>query len=138
MIVLRILLVLVAVALVVLAVGRAGDARACEDARRTAFGIGLGRSAPSGAAAAADALVAHCRGASSLVAGASALLRAGEIDGAARLAAEAVRRERNDATAWQALARVSAARGDTDTAARAGARVRELNPLGTPRPAQAR
>ena len=138
MIGLRTLLALAAVALVVLAVGRATDAGACEDARRTAFGIGLGRSAPSGAGAAAEALMAQCRGASSLVAGSSALLRAGEARGAGRLAAEAVRREPEDPTAWQALARVAAARGDTGTAARARTRVRELNPLGSPRPAQAR
>lgn len=138
MIGLRTILALAAVALVVLAVDRASDARACEDARRTAFGVGLGRSAPSGAGAAAEALVAACRGASSLVAGSSALLRAGELRGASRLAAEAARREGNDPTAWQALARVAAARGDARTAARARARVRELNPLGTPRPTPAR
>lgn len=135
---LRIVLALAAVALAVLAIDRATDARACQDARRTAFGIGLGRSAPDGATAAADALVADCRGAASLIAGASALLRAGQTRESGRLADEAALREPDDPTAWQAVARTAAARGDRGTAALARARVRELNPLGTRPPAQAR
>ena len=112
----RLLLALLAAAAIAFGAVRFDGATACEDARADPV-----RSV--------DALVAECHGALPLATGSIALLRAGRIEEARRLAEAAARRQPGDYVSWLALAGVRAAAGDRAGAARARERARALNPL---------
>jgi hypothetical protein len=76
-----------------------------------------------------DALLADCEGALPLATGSVALVRAGRLEDAGRLADAAARRQPGDYVSWLAVAGVRTAQGDDVGAARARDRAMELNPL---------
>jgi hypothetical protein len=113
---LRLALACVAVAALAFGVVRLDGTRGCEAARADPL-----RSV--------DALLADCHGALPLATGSVALVRAGRLEDAGRLADAAARRQPDDYVSWLAVAGVRAARGDDAGAARARDRAKELNPL---------
>ncbi len=129
----RALMAACAVALGVLAVLRLGEDRACAQAARDAFAVGIGRVPASAAPRAAEAVRAHCAGTPVPAAASGAFLRAGAIGPAGDMARLAVAQVPEDHRAWSARAAVLAAGGDRAGAARARARARALNPR-APRP----
>jgi Flp pilus assembly protein TadD len=129
----RLLLVVLAAGLAAVGAVRLAGDRACTEAGRDAFAVGVGRAPASRAPAAAAAVRDACAGTPVLAASSAAFLRAGAIGPADRMAALAVSDAPEDHRAWTARAAVLAARGDTRGAARARARARALNPL-APRP----
>ena len=98
------LLVLTAAAAIVFGATRLHDTNACNDAKREAFQVALGRGVPGGADALARSVADHCRGGSDLAATGVALARAGAVAPAERLAREAVHRDPRDYLGWVSLA----------------------------------
>jgi cytochrome c-type biogenesis protein CcmH/NrfG len=125
----RAALVVLAVGLVALGVGRTADHRACDDARQDAFAVGLRHRPAADAAGVARRLEDRCRGAEQLVNGTAAFLRVGATAPAAALAAEAVQREPERRDSWVALSAVRRAQGDGAGALRALDRARRLDPI---------
>src|SRR6185436_8295672 len=74
----------------------------CEEARRTVFGITLGREPLAAQADAINRVREHCRGTTAVLSVAGALHRQGRDAQAATLAREAVRDEPDNAAAWAA------------------------------------
>jgi Flp pilus assembly protein TadD len=124
----RVALAAAAVLVVVVALGRQEAASRCDDALRATVGIALGAPVALDADAAADVVLADCRGGGPPARAALALVRAGAQDPAARLAEEAVRRDPRDVQAWIALGRVLDAAGNEAGARRARDEVRRLSP----------
>jgi hypothetical protein len=127
--VVRLTLLLGAVALVALGVGRTHERRQCNAGRHDAFAIGAHRLPVTDAPAVASRLIDHCRDVGQLTDGVSALVRVKATTAAAELADEAVKREPERRDAWLALAAVRRLRGDQAGNARALARARQLDPL---------
>lgn len=128
----RLLLGLTAVLLIVFALSRGADVRACDDARGAAFTAAITPQAeplPDAGRALADDVIRHCRGSEPLALSAQALVRLGAVAGADRLARTAVERDQDAFQARNALAAVLAARGRDEEAAGERARARALNPL---------
>lgn len=132
---LRITLLLVAVAAIVL-LARSLDAHdRCEGGKTTVFEVLVGHLPASREAQGLSAIRQDCRGSDSLVAASAALQRQGRGAQALEYAALAVRREPDSAIAWDALA-VAAQDRIPGLARRALARAQALSPLG-PEPVQA-
>lgn len=113
----------------VLAVAYAGT-RACENGRRTLFGVVIGRLPAGREPAALRALQERCRGTDGLVAASAALQRQGRASQALAMAYRATRREPESATAWNAFAVAARAAGRSALARRAEVQARRLSPLG--------
>jgi hypothetical protein len=112
----RIVISAVAVAAIAFGIVRLGDTHACRDAQADPVGS-------------VDALLADCHGALPLATGSVALVKAGGVADAQRLADAAARRQPDDYVSWLAVAGVRAVRGDSAGAQRARERARDLNPL---------
>jgi Tfp pilus assembly protein PilF len=125
----RAALALVAVGVVVALAASLRDHDRCQEARRTVFGVTLGREPLASQAAAIDAVREHCRGTTALVAVAGALWRQERPAAATRVARQAARAEPESASAWAALATVAQAPAEARAAER---RRRSLDPLGHP------
>ena len=126
----RSLIVLASVVLIVFLALERAEVGACTDARERLF-VAATAEAPLVAAAAADDVRADCRDTAALIAGATPAVNAGIPESARLLLEEAVRREPENARAWQALARLTAER-DPQRAREAAARAAELNPRSRP------
>ena len=114
--VLRLALAALSVAAIAFGVVHLDASRACEAAQ-------------DDPARSVDALLDRCEGALPLATGSVALVEAGRLDDAARLADAAAQRQPDDYVSWLAVAGVRAARGDRAGAQRARDRAEELNPL---------
>lgn len=127
----RLLLLLLAAAVLVLAVGRLSAADGCRDAGRQALLILRGEGGSQ--AAVVRRLQQDCRGGDELASTAAAFAIGGRTGAASRLAREAIRREPENFLAWDALALALRAE-DPAAARRAVARAQRLNPRGRPVP----
>jgi predicted Zn-dependent protease len=125
----RAALVVLAAGLVAFGLGRDGDRRACDRARRDAFAIGLRRLPAAQAPGVARRLDDRCRDVNALVQGTAALLRGGALAPAQRLADEAAGREPERRDAWIAVSQARLRRGDRAGALRALDRARRLDPV---------
>lgn len=124
----RLLLVTLAVAVIAFAVARRAADRDCTRAQHDAF---RGAAADTRSSGIAERAADACRGGAALAQTSGALLAAGDLDGAGRLATVAVGRDPEDARGWAALGYVLDRRGSVAAAARARAEVRRLDPLGS-------
>ncbi|WP_027008219.1 hypothetical protein [Conexibacter woesei] len=122
-------MVVFAIGLVALGVGRTHDRSGCNAGGRLAFQVGNGKRPVSDAPRAAQKLLDHCRGAQQLTNGVSALVRVKATGPAQELADAAVRREPQRRDSWLALAAVARLKGDQAANRRALARARQLDPL---------
>jgi hypothetical protein len=120
----RLLVAVLAIAVVAVLVDRRAELSACEDARRSAFAAGFKR-ATEPPRAIADRLLAHC-GTTGLIASAGALSQGGAPEEGRRLAEAAARREPENARAWEALRR-QVERTDPARAQEAARRLRALD-----------
>jgi len=122
---LRLLALLLAVAVVAVLADRRAELSACDAARESAFAAGFNRSSEPPREI-ADRLLAHC-GTTGLIAMAGTLARGGAPEQGRRLAEAAVRREPENARAWEALRR-QVERTDPVRARQAVERLRALDP----------
>jgi predicted Zn-dependent protease len=127
---LRVALAAIAVVLVAFAVTRDSDKRACDQARRDAFAVGLGSRPAADAAAVGSRVQDRCRSGQDVIVSAGALLRAGATREALRMASDVARREPARRDAWIAIGRARRARDDLAGSSRAFARARSLDPVG--------
>ena len=117
----RILLALCAGLVLVFALVRVGDVRACDDARRDVL---------ARAPRAAERLADRCAGGGVLAQASGGALAAGDASEAGRLAQQAIARDPDDVRGWAALLYVLEERGSTAAAGRARAEIARLDPRG--------
>ncbi|WCB94702.1 hypothetical protein DSM104299_03441 [Baekduia alba] len=127
--VVRLVLLVGAVALIALGLGRTHQRHACDAGRHDAFAIGARKRPVTDAPKVARELLDHCRGAEQIVDGVSAFVRVKATAPATELAAAAVRREPERRDSWLAVAAVRRLHGDQAGNRRALARARQLDPL---------
>ena len=124
----RLIVVALAAAVIVVAVGRLGEERGCKSARAA---MAAATYRPGGTAAARSQAARHvrddCVRSADLASAAALLAAAGQRGEARAIATTAARREPDDFASWVALA-LATSQDDRAAAARALGRARALNP----------